>query len=274
MDKATAGPAVHRRMTYKYLLVVFGPPRHHALCSPRVIFPLVRPSKTCFIVLACRGFWKTRLIRVLWDVPKKIQTPAAQPRTGWALADFCILGSPCRKRTFLLVGNADSRDSHRIARICAGTDGRCSVSGRKKFTLQSSLSRSDRFSSRDNTRAPKMSFALAMTLTMNARRFQRTHTLTGMRSSLSTSKDTGMGNIYIAHICASESMMDAVRVTVVGSACAGLELDAGSGHNGRSSNVCSVGDTRWSLSICVHSQSLCENTLIYLDSCLRDLAEL
>ena len=53
-----------------------------------------------------------------------------------------------------------------------------------------------------------------------------------------------MGNIYTAHICASESMMDAVRVTVVGSACAGLGLDAGSGHNGRSSNVCSVGDPR------------------------------
>ena len=79
-----------------------------------------------------------------------------------------------------------------------------------------------------------------------------------------------MGNIYTAHICASESMMNAVRVTVVGPACAGLGLDAGSGHKGRSCNV----DTRWSFSICVHSQSSYENTLIYLHSCLRDLAEL
>ena len=39
-------------------------------------------------------------------------------------------------------------------------------------------------------------------------------------------------------------MMDAVRATVVGSACAGLQHDAGSGHKVRSSNVCSVDDTR------------------------------
>ena len=192
-------------------------------------FPLVRPSKTCFIVLACRGFWKTRLIRVLWDVPKNPNSCGTASH-GVGPGRFLHFGIPVPKADVLA---GWKRRQQRFAPDCSHM---CwdrwtlQCFRAKKFTLQSSLSRSDRFSSRDNTRAPKMSFALAMILTMNARRFQRTHTSSGMRSSLCTSKDTGMGNIYIAHICASESMMDAVRVTVVGSACAGLELDAGSGH--------------------------------------------
>ena len=44
-------------------------------------------------------------------------------------------------------------------------------------------------------------------------------------------------------------MMDAVHATVVGTAWAGLELDAASsGHKVRSSDVCSVGETRQSFS--------------------------
>ena len=39
-----------------------------------------------------------------------------------------------------------------------------------------------------------------------------------------------MGVVDIAHFCGSESIVDAVHATVVGSACAGLELDADSGH--------------------------------------------
>ena len=38
----------------------------------------------------------------------------------------------------------------------------------------------------------RLSFALAMVLTMNARRFQRTHPLSGTGSSLNASKDIGM----------------------------------------------------------------------------------
>ena len=55
-------------------------------------------------------------------------------------------------------------------------------------------SRSKFSSSRDHTRPPRLSIALAMTLTMNARRFQRTHPLRGLGdNSLSASKDTGKG---------------------------------------------------------------------------------
>ena len=49
---------------------------------------------------------------------------------------------------------------------------------------KASPSRSEVYSSRDHTRPPRLSFALAMILTMNARRFQRTHPLSGKGSSL------------------------------------------------------------------------------------------
>ena len=44
----------------------------------------------------------------------------------------------------------------------------------------------------DHTRRPKLTFALAMILTMNGRRFKRAHPVSGMGSLLSTSKDVGL----------------------------------------------------------------------------------
>ena len=116
-----------------------------------------------------------------WDVPK-IQTLAAQPRTAWR--------SPCRKQTLFLVGNVDSRNLHRIIRKCVGTVGCCSVSGQKHVHPKASVSRSEFHSSRDYTRSSRLSFALAMVLTMNARRVQRKPPLRGMGEySLNASKD-------------------------------------------------------------------------------------
>ena len=66
---------------------------------------------------------------------------------------------------------------HCIARKCAGTSVRCNVSGQKHVHPTASKSRSEFCSPRDHTRPPFLSFALAMILTMNARRFQRTHPL-------------------------------------------------------------------------------------------------
>ncbi len=48
---------------------------------------------------------------------------AAQSRTAWAPADFCIFGSQYRKRTLFLVGNVEGRDLHRFARKCVETGG-------------------------------------------------------------------------------------------------------------------------------------------------------
>ena len=151
---------------------------------------------------------------------------------------FYIFGSPCRKRTLFLVGNVDSRDSHRIARKCAGTGGRCSVSGQKHDHPKTPASRSEFCSSRDYSR-PLSFFFLAL----NARRFQRTHLFSGMGSSLNASKDIGMGVIDLAPICESEPVMDTVCAAVAGLARARV-LDAGSDREDRSSDVCHVGDTR------------------------------
>ena len=70
---------------------------------------------------------------------------------------------------------------------------------------------------------------------MNARRFQITHPLSGMRSSLDASKDIAMGNGDLALTCGSEP--------VVGPACSCI-LEASSDREDRSLDVCYVGDTR------------------------------
>ena len=49
-----------------------------------------------------------------------------------------------------------------------------------------------------HTRLHRLPFAFAMILTMNARRFQRTHPLSGTGSALNASKDIGMGVSDIA----------------------------------------------------------------------------
>ena len=108
--------------------------------------PPVGPSQSCFNVPWILGrpcdSW-------FWDVPK-IQTLAAQTH-GLCPVGICIFGSPCsRKRTLLPVENVYSSDLHRIARMCAGTGGRCSVSGLKHLHPKASASRSELCSSRDH----------------------------------------------------------------------------------------------------------------------------
>ena len=92
------------------------------------------------------------------------------------MADYFsfLVQTKYRKGTLFLVGNVDGRDFHRVARRC-GTGRRCSVSGQQHGHPKISALRSEHRSSRDHTRAPKMSLALAMVITMNTRRFQRTH---------------------------------------------------------------------------------------------------
>ena len=122
------------------------------------------------------------------------------------------------------------------------------MSGQKHVHPKASASRSEYGSSRAHTHPLRLSFVFAMVLTSNPRRFQRSHLLSDMGSPLNVSKDTVIGVIDLAHICGSESSVDVVHAAEVDSACAGPELDAGSGHKVRSSDVCSVGDTRWSFS--------------------------
>ena len=96
------------------------------------------------------------------------------------------------------MGNVDGRDRHRIARKCAGTGGRCSVTGQNLSTLKPHH-HAHRLILRVTTPAlPLYSLALAIILTVSAD--SRMHPLSGMGSSLNTLEDIGMGVIDIAPI--------------------------------------------------------------------------
>ena len=71
----------------------------------------------------------------------------------------------------VVVGNVDSRDLHRIvANVLEQVD--VAVFQDKHLHPKASATRSERGSSREHTHPPRFSFALAMVLTMTARRFQ------------------------------------------------------------------------------------------------------
>ena len=123
---------------------------------------------------------------------------------------FCIFGSQYRGRTWFLVGNVDSRDLHRLARKFAGTGGRCSVSGQKMFIQRFRPHARSVFLHVTTPAFFRLAFALAVVFTTNARRFQRTHPLSGMESSLSASRDIGKVVTDFKLTCGSEPVMDAV----------------------------------------------------------------
>ena len=86
---------------------------------------------------------------------------------------------------------------------------------------------------------------LVMVLIMNARRFQRTHPLSGTGPSLNASKDVEMGITDLMPI--SDPVVDAGYTAVVGAVCPCV-FEAGSDCKDGSSDVSYVGDTRWSFS--------------------------
>ena len=133
----------------------------------------------------------------------------------WRIIEFLVQVEES-ERCFWL-GTWTGRDVHRIARKCARTSGRCNVLGQKYVHPQPSASRPECYSSRDHTRPLRLSFPLATILTMNARRFQRTHHLSGMGSSLNATKDIGTGVSGFALTCGSEPVVGAVCTAVVGS---------------------------------------------------------
>ena len=143
-----------------------------------------------------------------YDVPRMLRQSLARPG---ALADSRVfLGSSSRKRTLSLVGNVDGRDLHRCT-----SKGFCSTFRDVCFHVTT----------------PALSvclFTLAMVLTMNARRFQRTHPLRGMEDcSLNKLKDVDVG------------VIDFARAAVVGSDRSSRD---GSSSEGESSDVCCVGE--------------------------------
>ena len=147
------------------------PPRQDTSYSPKVISAsaaianLLHRARMPWILEHLCDSW-------LWDTPK-IQSLSAQPRTVWALADFCVLGSQSRKRRWFLVGNVDSR---RFAPYCSQVKQvDVAVCLDRNMFLQVLPHHAQIFAHHVTTHAP--------------RRFQRTHPLSGMGSALNASKD-------------------------------------------------------------------------------------
>ena len=171
------------------------------------------------IVLACRGFWNTPVIRGCGTCQKSRLLRRSLARPGpWQIL-VVVLDLNAESERCFWSGNADSRDLHRIClQLCRD---RCDVSvlsGQKPVHPKGFRTHAQSVSSsREHTRPHRMSFALAMILTMNERRIQRTHPSSGMGSSLNASKDIGIGVTDFALTCESEPEMDAVCAAVVGS---------------------------------------------------------
>ena len=279
VDRAMATPSAHKRMTGKYMPDVFGGllakatnnlglrgrvlgtklgprcdvtkhPCSHQHSTGRLRRKICRrndfTSATTHFVLSQKLFSPMLPSECNTRVNRGCRSAENPDSCGTALGlgpgvfFFYVFGSPFRKRTLFLVEDVDSQDVHRIAPKCVWTS---QVSGQKHVHPKASASRSEFDSSRDHTRPLRLSFALAMILTMNTRRLQRTHPWSGMGSSLEASKDIGNGVTDFALTCGSETVVDAVCTAVVGSARTGRVHVAGSDRKDRSSDVCYVGDT-------------------------------
>ena len=129
-------------------------PRQHASCSSKVISASAaianlfhRARMPWILEHPCDSWW--------WDVPK-IPDLCRAASHGLGPREFWCFWITCRKRTLFLVGNEDSRDSHRIVRKCVGTCGRCSVPGQEHVHPKASASRSEFYSSRDHLPSPSI----------------------------------------------------------------------------------------------------------------------
>ena len=127
-------------------------------------FPPMLPSQTCFILLVCPGLWNTLGIRCCRTCRKWKRLRRSLVWLGHWRVTVIWVQSTENEHCFWL--------GMYLARRCAGTGGRCSVSRRKHGHPKTFASCSELRSSRDHTRLPKLFFALAMALTMNARRCQ------------------------------------------------------------------------------------------------------
>ena len=212
VDKATADPAVHKRMTAKYMLDVFGgsgiltkvtchlgllgyvlntkfgsrydvtklfdgqcvagmisPPLHHTGCHPKVMGASA-PIATCFIV----GFSNTRVIRGCGTYGRSRNSSRS---LGLGPGGFLYLRVSVQESNVIFTV------------MLASVLGQVDVA---VFSMNNIFIQKLPDHRRDHTRPLRLSFALAMVLTMNARRFQRTHSFRGMGDySVSASKDFG-----------------------------------------------------------------------------------
>ena len=125
-----------------------------------------------------------------------------------------------QKRSIYVVGNVDSRDLHRIAQKCAGQVDVARVLSVFILTLQH-----DAQISVLPVTTPALPFI-----------FRVCHGSHHERTTFSV--------IDLAATCGSEPVVDGLRTAVVGSDRTSRVLDASSGREDESSDVCCVGETR------------------------------
>ena len=165
------------------------------------------PSLTCFIVLACRGFWNTRT-----DRKSRLLRPSLARPAPWLILVFL---DPCRKRTLFPVGNVDNRIcTVLLANVLAQVDVAV-YQDKNMFTLKLPPHAQSVILHVTSPPSPFI-FRACMILTMNARLCQKTHPLGGMGSSLNASNDICRELLTLARTCGSELVMGAVCTAVVG----------------------------------------------------------
>ena len=145
-----------------------------------VLFPNlspVLPSQTCIIVLASLGFCNTRVIRGCGTCRKSTPLRHRLARPGpWRILVFLDHDAGSERSFWLGTGTTEI-----YTVLLAGVSEQVDVA----VCQDKKASKGFRITlSRDHTRSRHLSFALAIFLIMKARRYQRTHPLRGMASSL------------------------------------------------------------------------------------------
>ena len=173
----TASPAAHKRMIGKSMVDVFG--RNDALTKAthwlglrgHVLVAKVGPSWDVSWIIR-QDVSAEKCVAGMVSPPLQHASSSSKViSASSAIAN--LLGSPCRRRTLFLVGNEIR--TVLLARVLEQEDVAACLD--KHVHPKASASRSECHPSRDHTRLPRLFSALAMVLTMNARRFLRTHPL-------------------------------------------------------------------------------------------------
>ena len=145
------------------------------------LFPPILPLQTCFIMLACRGFCNTRVIRGCGTCRNSRHLRHSLARRGpWLIVVFLVHNTESEHCFWLETWTAEIC-TVLFANVLAQKV--VAVSGPKYVHPKNSPSRLEGYFSRDHTCPARLAFALATVLTMKARRLQRTHPLSGIFTS-------------------------------------------------------------------------------------------
>ena len=168
---------------------MISPPRRHTLCSSHVI---LGSASVANLLQGARMPWilEHTCDPGLSDV-SKLRTLSAQPRTAWPwrIIAFSVHSTEIVLCFWLVMWTAEI-----CTVLLANVLGRVDVAVCQDKNVSIHHHAQKFYSSLDHTRPARLSFALAMIPTMNSQRFQKTHPLRGVGSSLSASKGYWYGS--------------------------------------------------------------------------------